>query len=259
LAGARCHDIDGALDLQLSLLLDPDGDLGDGTPLDPATQSLLREIFAESVDPELKELPPPNPPPGPIEDSKPKHATAAAGSASPDTRPSTESAFFDAGATFAIGELPGVGIGVGLHATLVTGIGWQLELGFASFPGRAATAPAGPGRAELDLDQASLALCPYQLWSMLALCGGAEYGRMSAAASGFARNAASSNQRTIDVIGLGVLRIGLGGPFFLRGSLAFVVPLLRNDYLYLTEAGERQLYRMGVVAGRFELGLGLRL
>ncbi len=272
LDGDDCSVIEPALDLAIDLALDPDGTFGNGTPLSPEARALLSSLFTDDPDP-----PPPAPSPAaapalkdppalrwaPPPLRKPK-LTRSDPAPVPTDRPAQPfsspfaALFLDASGTAGVGELPGAGLGVAVHAALATRSGWSVELGFSAQPRAVKTASLQRGRVVFDLEKGSLAACLQTLWSSLAACAGGEYGRLGVAPSGFVHDGAASSQRALDAFVASVLRIGLAGPAYLRGALLFDVPLIRNDFLVETSTGSTRWYRSGPVQARAELGLGAR-
>jgi hypothetical protein len=154
-----------------------------------------------------------------------------------------------------LGELPGVGLGAALRATLLLRFGWQLELGFAAFAERTSELPHGDGSAGTSAQLGALALCPLQLGSALAFCAGAEYGRQNVD-PGLAGQENPANRAIANALAYGALRLTVAGTLSFRAAATLLVPVLRNRYHYDSLAGEMEFHQMAPLAGRLELGLG---
>lgn len=262
LPGRDCSVVADTAELILDLTLDPDGTLGTGIPLAPETQRALDELLRgepSELDPASLQhaaLRPPAPaPPKPAAQARSdRQEPRPAGR--PVARADGEGARFDVSALGGLGLQPGPALGIGLHASLPTRIGWSVELGVASFPDR--RSGSGFERADFQLLLASLALCPWEPVAGFVLCAGAEYGsqRVAPSALGQARQA---TQPLVDVLGIAAFRLTLAGPLFLQARAGAVLPLLRNGYRYRSPQGERTLYRTAALGARAELGLGLQL
>jgi hypothetical protein len=268
LVGDDCRVIDEAVEFLVHMTLDADGAFNMGIPLSAEARLLLdqavgnepfegdpRVLFlgmsADSSRPAPKAAaPPPSAAPAPAQPAAQPEPTEA--------RPS--SALFDVSGTAGIGRMPGVSFGLALHVALLTRAEWTLELGLAVWPVRRVEADGSPGHADFDALIGSLAICPWQFWQALALCAGAEYGRMGVAPSGFTgQNQASSSNALFDVFGSGVLHFQVAGPLQLRGALVVSVPLIQHEYVFGTSAGTQRLFRTSPVLAHVELGVGLSL
>lgn len=270
LPGSDCKVVADTALLILDLTLDPDGSLGSGIPLAPEIQHELDELLRgepseldPSTLPRSKPLPPNSPNSPGSRSSSPGLSSStrvkpAANEPEPPPAVGGEGGGpgFDASALAGIGELPGVGLGVAVHATLPTRVGLTVELGVASAP----TQQAGDGAsgADFTLLLGTLALCPWQPVPVLSLCGGAEYGSQRVSPTGLGQ-ALPASQPLVDLLAYASTRVSLLGPLFLQARVGAVVPVLRNAYRYRSLEGVRTLYRTAAVGGRAELGLGLQL
>ena len=115
------------------------------------------------------------------------------------------------------------------------------------------------GEAHIGLQSGSLVLCPPRVGGLLFVCGGGEYGRQSVSASGFKSLRQVPTRALFNLIAQGTLRLQLVSWLFVRVSTALLVPLIRQEYVYDSREGDRQLFRTAPVAGRVELGLGMDL
>jgi hypothetical protein len=159
-----------------------------------------------------------------------------------------------------LGTLPGLAKGVSLHVTIPTRIGWAFELGLLTVAEQSVkTTLEAPGETLFSQQSASLVLCPPRLFSPLLLCGGGEYGRQSASASGFGTVREADGRDLFDLIAQGTLRLNLLPWFFVRASAAVLLPLLRHDYQYDSRQGDQRVFKISPVAGRAEVGLGLHI
>jgi hypothetical protein len=251
------------------ITLDADGAFNMGIPLSAEARLLLDQAVGNEPfegDPRVLFLgmsadssrPPPKaaaPPPS----AAPAPAQPIAQPEPTEARPS--SALFDVSGAAGIGRMPGVSFGLALHVSLLTRAGWTLELGLAVWPTRRVEADGSPhGHADFDALLGSLAICPWQFWQALALCAGAEYGRMGVAPSGFTeQNQASSSNALFDVFGSGVLHFQVAGPLQLRGALVLTVPIIQHEYVFETSKGTQRLFRTSPVLAHVELGVGLSL
>jgi hypothetical protein len=262
LKGSDCSVIDSSVGFLTKVMLDPHGIFDTGDPLDPRVQRVLDGLFAgEPMDP-IRELTTPAAAVAVADSDLERVPSKNAPPAAPRPRPTEPAAkrdvaAFDAVGIADLGQMPGVGLGIGLHAGVGTSGGWLIELGFASYPQR--TAEAASGQVAVELELGSLAICPLQLLRVLALCGGGEYGRMGVSPKNFQFNAAPASRAVVDVFATGVLRLRLVGLLFLRAATSFVVPLLGNEFFYEARTGEKQVFRTSPVAGRAELGFGVHL
>lgn len=261
LVGGDCSVVTRASELIFDLLLDPDGVLDAGFPLEPATQRLLDELLhGEPMELDPATLPKtasaperspaalPPPPPQPIE-------TPAAQSYEYE-----EPVTLDIAGVAMLGTLPSLAAGAALHVTIPTRTGWTFELGLLTFAEQTVSASLeSQGEARLSQQSGSLLLCPPRWLPMLLLCAGGEYGRQSVSASGFRGEREASGRDLFDVIAQGTLRVNLLSWWFVRASVAALLPLLRHDYVYDSRDGDQRLFQIAPVAGRAELGLGLHI
>jgi hypothetical protein len=257
LPGADCHVIDQAVELLIHVTVDADGTLDAGIPLSAATRRAIDDaVGSEPIDPDPTQLPVAvRAPAPPSRASAPRAARLATAPGNPTADVSaTAGVLFDLAGVSGLGQLPGPGLGGMLHAGLITRAGWLLELGFGAWPKHMLADKAG-----FELQMGSLAACPWQLFSMLALCVGTEYGSMTVLPGGSLKHAVASSRAMFDLFGSSVLRVRLGTQFFARGALSLVVPLLVNDYEYTAFSGTQRVFRMSPVAGRLEIGFGMRL
>jgi hypothetical protein len=257
LPGADCHVIDQAVELLIHVTLDADGTLDAGIPLSATTRRVIDDaVGSEPIDPDPTLLP------VAVRAAAPPARTAAAAATRLAAAPSNPAAagsptggvLFDLAGASGLGQLPGLGLGAALHAALIAQGGWLLEVGFGAWPKRMLADRAG-----FELQMGSLSVCPWQLFSMLALCVGAEYGSMTVVPGASLKHAVASSRAVFDLVGSSVLRIRLGTQFFVRGALGLAVPLLVNDYEYTAFSGTQRVFRMSPVAGRLEVGFGMRL
>jgi hypothetical protein len=268
LVGDDCRVIDEAVEFLVHITLDADGAFNMGIPLSAEARLLLDQAVGNEPfegDPLIlllgikptssRSAPKPTAPP-------PSAAPAAQPAAQPEPPAAGPgSALFDVSGAAGIGRMPGVSFGLALHVSLLTRAGWTLELGLAVWPARTVEADGSPhGHADFDALIGSLAICPWQFWQALALCAGAEYGRMGVAPSGFdSRSQVSSSNALFDAFGSGVLHFQVAGPLQLRGALVVSVPIIRHEYVFETSMGTQRLFRTSPVLAHVELGLGLSL
>lgn len=261
LPGDECSVIDEAVEFLIHVTLDADGTLDVGMPLSAATRQVLdAAVGNEPIDPDPAQLPVAPRAASPVPRIE-RPAARPAGNAvvAPGVPGERNWATLDATGAAGLGQLPGVSLGVALHATLAARNGWLLEVGFASWPKVDARATGGRGVTGFQLQIGSLAVCPVQFVSALALCAGAEYGALNATPSGAVANGVSSSRAIFDFFGAAVLRVELGALFFLRAALTLAVPILRNDYVFAAAESTPRVFRTAPALGRLELGLGLRL
>jgi hypothetical protein len=268
LAGSDCSVVTSASELIFDLLLDPDGVLDAGFPLEPATQRLLDELLHG----EPMELDPATLPKAVTTHTAAPQPSAAAPSASqepsePAEEVASESYEYKAPVTLDIagaamlGTLPKLAAGVALNMTIPTRTGWAFELGLLTTVAEQTVSASFESQGELRLSQlsGSVLLCPPRWFSMLLVCAGGEYGQQSIVASGFPGEREPTGRDLVNVIAQGTLRVNLLSWWFVRASVAVLVPLLRQDYVYDSRDGDQQLFRIAPVGGRAELGLGLHI
>ncbi|HMI91279.1 MAG TPA: hypothetical protein VK509_07945 [Polyangiales bacterium] len=267
LVGADCSVVASAAELIFDLTVDPDGILGTGMPLAPETRQLLDQLLrGEEIDPDPTKLPVPVRAPVTTAARAPSPEAARAPTqrvTEPEASseaPAPSTVWLHASALGSLGDLPGLGWGVGVRATMPVLQSWLLELSFAEFPERHRALTDGDGaEAGFATQLVGLGLCPLRPSSAFALCAGAEYGRQYVDPSGLAGGSAPANKALLDVFAYGLFRVSLFGPVSLRASATVLAPLLRNDYRYGAPGGAERFFRMTVVAARAELGLGLGL
>ena len=269
LAGSDCSVVTNAAELIFDLLLDPEGVLDAGFPLEPATRRVLDELLHG----EPMELDPATLPKAKTPHTAARLPDAPAPSAAspeppfPAEETASESYEYQAPVTLDIagaamlGTLPKLAAGVALNMTIPTRTGWAFELGLLTTVAEQSVSASFESQGELRLSQlsGSILLCPPRWLSMLLVCAGGEYGRQSAVASGFRGERAPEGRDLIDLIAQGTLRVNLLSWWFVRASVAVLVPMLRQDYVYDSRDGNQQLFRVAPVAGRAELGLGLHI
>jgi hypothetical protein len=267
LVGDDCRVIDEAVEFLVHITLDADGGFNMGIPLSTEARQLLDQAVGNEPfegEPLMLLLGISSgsrqPAPQPVGPPPPSAAPPAQPTAQPEppaTGPS--SALFDVSGAAGVGRMPGVSFGLALHVALVTRANWTVELGLAVWPARRVEADGSKGHADFDALLGSLAICPWQFWQALALCAGADYGRMGAAASGFISPPQASSNTLFDVFGSGVLHFQVAGPLQLRGALVLTVPILRHEYVFETSAGNQRLFRTSPVLAHVELGVGVSL
>jgi hypothetical protein len=259
--GADCSVIDEGVALVIAVTLYPNTGLVEaGIPLERGTAGSLDALFgAEPTDPDPASLP-----------SAPKLATPVSQApplvprahAVPSTRTDAWGLAIDGAATTGFGQLPGASLGLTAHVLLSAPFAWPIELGATGFLERSVKAGNGvAGEARFTLVLGSMAVCPWQpSWlPALSLCAGAEVGRLHVVPAGFAVVQPASSDFVANLLGSGVLRARLVGPLYLRAALSLALPLIQRSYGYQTPAATSgQLYRMPQVAGRAEIGIGLR-
>jgi hypothetical protein len=267
LVGDDCHVIDEAVEFLVHITLDADGAFNMGIPLSAEARELLDQAVGNEPfegDPlalllgmnatSSRPAPKPAAPPPSAAPLPPPAAQLAPAEAGPSA------ALFDVSGAAGIGRMPGVSFGLALHIALVTRANWTLELGLAIWAARRVEADGSQGYADFDALLGSLAVCPWQFWPALALCAGAEYGRMGVAPGGFAgAPQASSSNALFDVFGSGVLHFKIAGPLQVRGALVLSVPIVRHEYVFETAAGTQRLFRTSPVLVHVELGVGVSL
>jgi hypothetical protein len=159
-----------------------------------------------------------------------------------------------------LGQLPEIAFGAGARIRLEIDSAWPVELGVSGFV--PATEHAGndsAGEARFDLLLASLATCPWQPdWlSGLALCAGAEGGRLRVQPKAFEGSSAAASDAVMDLLGSAVLHVRLGSTLRVRAALTVLLPLLQRSYTYQAADGaDARLFRMTQLAGRAEIGAG---
>jgi hypothetical protein len=263
LVGDDCSVIDEAVEFLVHVTLDADGAFNMGIPLSAEARQLLDQALgnepfegdrllllgmsSDSSRPARESAPPP-----------PSAASPAQTTALPAAEARPSSALFDMSAAAGVGRIPGVSFGLALHVSLLTSADWRLELGLGVWPARRVEADGSPGHADFDALIGSLAICPWQFWQALALCAGAEYGRMGVVPSGF-KESETSSSALFDVFGTGVLHFHVAGPLQLRAALVLTVPMIRHEYVFETSMGSQRLFRTSPVLAHVELGVGVQL
>jgi hypothetical protein len=264
--GADCSVIDEAVTLVIAVTLYPNTGLPDaGIPLDPGTAHNLDALFGvEPTDPDpsvLASAPAASvdaaaaAPPVRVEDS----ASRATGSA-PATRRTVRLGIDLVGAS-GLGQLPGVAFGAGARIRIAIESAWPIELGVNGFvPTTEHASDGSAGQARFDLMLASLATCPWQpAWlSGLALCVGAEAGRLRVRPEAFEGSSIGATSDAVaDLQGSAVLHVRLAGAVRMRAALTALLPLLQRSYTYQAPDGtSARLFRMTQIAGRAEIGVG---
>ena len=270
-ANTDCHAIDEAVALVIAVTLYPNTALLEqGIALDPSTAAHLQSLFgSEPLDPDPASLPSPN--------GAAANAPAAVVAAQPDPRsdravpvarssapPTTSSAWsveLDAVATSGIGHVPGLGFGVAAHVALTPPDAWPIEAGLVLFPVTTERPEGASGSVRFDALAATLALCPWQpeWWRALALCAGAELGRLHVQSEGFPEGAVNTNDAIASLTGSARIAAPLFGPLALRFALIAGVPIAQHRYTVETDTGgTAQVFRIPQLAARAELGLGLQ-
>jgi hypothetical protein len=260
--GEACSVIDEGVTLVIAVTLYPNSGLADGgIPLDPRTSASLESLFgAEPTDPDPQTLPTPDPPPTPTDAPRPTARTEV--SAAPRVRTAPWSLGLDLAAHAGFGRLPGVAAGAGGYVLIAPPSGWTFQAGAQIWPARTATAQDAPGRARFDLMLGSIALCPFEptFVRALALCGGAEIGRLRVEPSGFASRNRATSDVVVNLLALALWRPQLVGSLHLRAALALDLPLVQHSYTFQTlDRTQATLFRMPQIAAHAELGLALQL
>jgi hypothetical protein len=271
-ASGDCSVIDEAVALVIAVTLYPNTGLLDaGIPLDPSTAASLRALFGrEPVDPDPASLPLAAATPSPADASEqrdrpanaldPRADAAPARHAAPATRSATWSYGLDAAASGGFGHLPGLTPGVAAHVTITPPSAWTIEAGLVFFPARTERHARASGRVRFELLAASLALCPWQpAWLReLAVCAGAEVGRLQVASRGFVGGDMTANDAVASVMGTARLHLRIGGALHLRAALVVAVPLAQHRYTVETDDGSpATLFRIPQLTARAELGPAL--
>ena len=271
-ASGDCTVIDEAVALVIAVTLYPNtGLLDGGIPLDPSTAASLRALFGrEPVDPDPASLPlaaatasPPNaleqrapraPAPDPRADASPARHAA------PATRSATWSYGLDAAAAGGFGHLPGLSPGVAAHVAITPPSAWPLEAGLVFFPAKTERHARASGDVRFELHAASLALCPWQPeWlRALAVCAGAEVGRLQVVSRGFVGGDITANDAVASVMGSARVRVRIAGALHLRAALVVAVPLAQHRYTVETDDGSpATVFRIPQLTARAELGPAL--
>jgi hypothetical protein len=266
--GADCAVIDEGVALVIAVTLYPNTGLTEGgVPLDAGVAGRIDLLFGEEpTDPDPATLPKAANAPTGIDAAGSNASRAQAGSNASSAAPSTQapawSLALDVAPTIGFGQLPGASLGLGAHLQVTPPDMWPIELGAASFLERTVQARGGvAGQASFKLAVASVTVCPWQpAWlPTLAICGGAELGRLHVEPSEFPELQPSSNDFVANLLGAAVLRAPIVAGLYLRVALLLALPLIQHGYGYQTPAAtSEQLYRMPQVAGRAEIGLGWR-
>jgi hypothetical protein len=268
-AGKDCSVIDDAVALVIAVTLYPNTGLLDaGIPLEAGTAATLASLFGqEPTDPDPASLPTRAAPPASTTAASSTRARSRANAtinshgAGPATNAEPWAFGLDAVATGGFGQLPGMAAGIAGHVLLTPPTAWPIEAGLVVFPPARTDAQRASGRVDFDLLVGTLAVCPWQpSWlSGLALCVGAEVGRLQAQASGFASRNQSSSDTVASVLGSALLRTPLGASVYLRSALIIAVPIDQRRYSFETDnGGSETLFRIPQLTARAELGLGLR-
>jgi hypothetical protein len=257
--GETCGVIDDAVTLVIAVTLYPDSGLVDsGIPLGPGTAASLEALFgAEPTDPDPASLPAPAPTPA----VAPPRATPTERARSTGVHEGRWSLGVDAAALGGSGQVPGVAAGASGHLLITPPSAWPVQAGAQLWPERTATAQGAPGQAHFDLLLVSIAVCPWQPAFMraLALCGGAEVGRLRVRPSGFASESRPASDMVVNLLALALWRPQLFGSLHLRAALALDLPLVQRSYTFETLDGTpAALFRMPQITARAELGLGLQ-
>lgn len=268
LAGGDCSVVTSAAELIFDLLLDPDGTLDAGFPLEPGTQRLLDELLrGEPMELDPATLPKGTPaawrarqPPPAALASPPPSSSSDAEAAPDESYEYKEPVTLDIAGVAMLGTLPSLAGGVALNMTIPTRAGLTFELGLLTLAEQSVAATLETqGEAHLSQLSGSFLVCPPRWFSMLLLCAGGEYGRQSVSASGFDGPSEDMSRDLFDLVAQGTLRVNLLSWWFVRASLAALFPLLRHDYVYDSREGDQRLFRIAPVAARAELGLGLHI
>jgi hypothetical protein len=253
-----CSAIDEGVALVIALTLYPNTGLTEGgVPLDAHVGGRLDSLFAdEPVDPDPAALPPAVTPPPPDASSGPTPPAPA-----PTPRPRWEVAI-DVAPTIGFGQLPEVGMGLTAHVQITPPGVWPIELGAAAFLDQSVQASGGvKGDASFGLVLGSITVCPWQPAGLpaLSVCGGAEIGRLRVTPTGFAQLEAPSHDLVVNLLAEAALRARMVGPLYARAAFLLSLPLVQRGYAYQTlEGTSQQLYRMPPLAGRVEIGIGVR-
>jgi hypothetical protein len=266
--GADCAVIDEGIALVIAVTLYPNTGLTEGgVPLEAGVADRLDLLFGdEPIDPDPAALPAAAERQGGSAAAGANAGRASAGTNASSGAPSSQapawSLALDVTPTIGFGQLPGASLGMGAHLQVTPPDMWPIELGAASFLERTVQARGGvAGQASFRLVVASVTVCPWQpAWlRALAICGGAELGRLRVEPSEFAELQPSSNDFVANLLGAAVLRAPIVAGLYLRVALLLALPLIQHGYGYQTPAAtSEQLYRMPQVAGRDEIGLGWR-
>lgn len=260
--GAECSVIDDVVTLFIAVRLYPGSGLDELLPF-PSDDAWPR-VLDEDPDPEAKDFPPWQPPTDepPAAELPPDPRRRAAVSRAERVAPwPTGDSVLDVSAAGALGQLPGVSPGASVHITIATALDWPLELGFIALLERRQEAEVISGAAAFSLLLGSAQACPLQPARWLSLCAGAELGQLAVRPSGFdgSPQVAAFEQLAFDALASSVLRLRLLGSLSVHARLTLVAPIARPAYRYQTPDQTRDLFRMSVVAGRAELGIGLKL
>lgn len=256
--GADCGVIDQAIAFLLAVYLYQRPER-----LDP--QQPLAPALIDFVDPLIEDEPSDGS--DLLSDSPPQPAATPATPAAPVREPTQRSSPPDvpswrmgapvmtASVVGTVGQLPSPSMGLAVHELLMTGLGWPLELGFTYFFDQQEHVHATNGQINASLMLGSLAACPLQPFAGVALCGGTEVGRLGLATERFVHDG-STSQVVVDVFGSGLINLRVAGPLHLRAELSLAAPLTRRPYVLETRNGSKQLFRMSIVSGCAQFGLG---
>lgn len=272
-AGAQCSVIDEAVALVIAVTLYPNTSLLErGIPLEPSTAASLQALFGqEPTDPDPSALPDAVAAPAPAATSSgdrtevpasPDDRAPSAPGGAPPTRASPWRYGVGAAATAGFGQLPGLSPGISAQLWLTPLDAWPIEAAMVLLPETTAQAERATGRVRFDLLAVSLALCPWQPdWLRgLALCAGAEVGRLRVRSGDFPRGDMTADDAVVSVFGAARLHVRLAGPLQLRIALPIAVPLAQHRYTFEADDGSSQtLFRIAQLTGRAELGLALEL
>lgn len=255
LEGSDCGVVARAAELIVDLTLDPEGLMGAGIPLEPATQALLDELLRG----EPSELDPSTLPAARAaahQQAKKPQSKRELLALEPAEAADDDRVALDVSGVGMLGALPELAAGASLNLSVRVRPSWAFELSFLTLAEQAVDVPRYDlGAASFGYQSLSIALCRPLAW--VELCGAAEYGRQSVSASGFRSLRGVQSRELLNVRAHATFRIDLFYGLFLRASAAAILPLLRQDYVYDSRQGDLRLFRTGLVVGRVELGLGL--
>jgi hypothetical protein len=234
---ASCRSLDDELALVIALLIDPEAAL---RPPPPASQPAAAAAPPAQV--VVRHEPVYVPVPGPRE-------------------PPAWSVGIGAGPLFALGLLPGIGIGLGVHTMLEAPWLWPVEISGTLWLENEARAQTG-GVAQFRLATGGLALCPISAKAgrtRAFACAGGHLGSLRMRGQQF------EIDREQEVLAADVAMTGrvvhrIAGPMTASAALALLLPLQR-DRFYVRDSSTttHEVFRMAPVATTLGLALGVDL